>query len=87
MNVIPMNERVVIRPLETEEKTAGGIYIPESAKEKTNQGEVVAVWDEKKSPVKVGDTVIYESFAGTELSVKEKKHLILKMEDVLAVMR
>ena len=82
MKLKPLKDRIVIKPKEAGEKTEGGIFIPESAKEKTQEGEVVAVWSEKDSPVKVGDLVVFESFSGTEITINEEKHTIMNIKDV-----
>lgn len=87
MKIKPLGDRVLIKPKDTEEKTKSGIYIPESAKEKTLEGEIVAVGDGKDIKVKVGDRVIYESFGGTEVQVNNEKHLIMEMKDVLAILQ
>ena len=81
MSMQPINNRVIVHP-KKEEKTAGGIYLPES-EEKSTEGTVVAVPVMDKCPVAVGDRVLYESFAGTEITVKGEKLLILKVEDIL----
>jgi len=81
MNMQPVNNRVIVQP-KKEEKTAGGIYLPESD-EKSTEGTVVAVPIMDKCPVAVGDRVLYESFAGTEITVKGEKLLILKVEEIL----
>jgi len=93
MNVKPLADRVLIKPLAAEEKTAGGIIIPDNAKEKPQRGEVVAVGDGafdkdgKRIPlsVKKGDKVLYGKYSGTEVTLEEKKYLLLKFEDILAV--
>ena len=85
MKLTPTKDRVVIKPTESVEKTQGGIYIPDSAKEKPKEGEVVAVGKlEEGYNLKVGDKVIYESFGGTEVTVEGKKYLIMKSKDILA---
>jgi chaperonin GroES len=89
----PLGSRVVIEPTEQEEVTAGGIVLPETAKEKPQKGKILSVGpgdrDEggKRIPmdVKVGDTVLYAKYAGTEIKVEGKKLLILKESDVLAI--
>ena len=88
VNIRPLGERVVIKSAPAEEKTASGIIIPDSAKEKPQQGTVVAVPTEKDSPVtvKVGDVVLYGKYAGTELSHEGEDFLIMKQEDILAVL-
>lgn len=77
----PINNRVIVKP-KKEEKTAGGIYLPETD-EKSTEGTVIAVPQMDKCPVAVGDTILYESYAGTEITVKGEKLLILKIEDIL----
>ena len=89
----PLRDRVVIKPSEQEEKTAGGIVLPDSAKKKPQEGEVLAVGPGKVSEdgkhlpmsIKVGDTVIYEKYGGTEITVDGEEYLIMGEEDVLAV--
>ena len=86
MKVKPVGDRVLVKPNEGEEKTKGGIYIPQSAREKTTEGVVVAVGDDKDViKVKVKDQVLYDKYAGTEIKLEGKDHLIIKMEDILAV--
>ena len=87
MKIKPLGNRVLLKPKETEDKTKSGIYIPESAKEKTLEGEVIAVGDGKEVKVKEGDHVIYESFGGTEIKIDGKKHLIMETKDILAIVR
>ena len=85
----PLADRVLIEPKEAETKTAGGIYIPDTAKEKPQQGPVVAAGPGKKDEpmeVKVGDQVIYGKYAGTEVTVEDKKYLIVKQSDILAIL-
>ena len=85
----PLADRVVIEPKEAETKTASGIYIPDTAKEKPQQGTVVAAGPGKKDEpmeVKVGDVVLYGKYAGTEVTVEDKKYLIVKQSDILAIM-
>jgi chaperonin GroES len=85
MKIKPLGNRVLLKPMEAEEKTKSGIYIPDSAKEKPLQAEVVAVGDGKDVHVKVGDKVIYESFGGSEVKVNGEKHIIMDVKDVLAI--
>ncbi len=87
MRIKPLKDRVLIKPKEVEEKTTGGIYIPDSAKEKTLEAEVIEVGTDETMPVKVGDRVMFESFAGTEVTVEGKKHLIIQVKDILAVIK
>ena len=85
----PLADRVLIEPKEAETKTAAGIYIPDTAKEKPQQGTVVAAGPGKKDEpmeVKVGDQVIYGKQAGTEVNFEDKKYLIVKQSDILAVL-
>ena len=85
----PLADRVLIEPKEAEMKTASGIYIPDSAKEKPQQGTVIAVGPGNKDEpmeVKVGDEVLYGKYAGTEVTVEEKKYLIVKQSDILAIL-
>ena len=84
MNIQPLNNRVVIKAKKLEEKTKGGIYIPETAQEKSQEGIVVAIPQMEKCPLAVGDLVIYENFAGTELTLDGETVLVLKFEDILA---
>ena len=85
----PLADRVLIEPKEAETKTAAGIYIPDTAKEKPQQGTVVAAGPGKKDEpmeVKIGDQVIYGKYAGTEVNFEDKKYLIVKQSDILAVL-
>ena len=85
----PLADRVVVEPKEAETKTASGLYIPDTAKEKPQQGTVIAAGPGKKDEpmeVKVGDQVIYGKYAGTEVSFEDKKYLIVKQSDILAVL-
>ena len=89
MNIKPLADRVLILPAPAEEKTIGGIIIPDTAKEKPLQGEVVAVGhgtkDEEKV-LKVGDTVLYGKYSGTEIEYEGVKYLMVRQSDVLAVL-
>ena len=85
----PLADRVVIEPKAAETQTASGLFIPDTAKEKPQQGTVVAAGHGKKDEpmeVKVGDVVIYGKYAGTEVSVEGKDYLIMKQSDILAVL-
>ena len=89
MNVKPLADRVLILPAPAEEKTVGGIIIPDTAKEKPLQGEVVAVGNGTKDDemvLKVGDKVLYGKYSGTELEYEGTKYLIMRRSDVLAVL-
>jgi chaperonin GroES len=88
LNITPLHDRVVVKPAAAEEKTAGGIIIPDTAKEKPQRGVVVAAGPGKKDEpvtVKVGDTVLYGKYAGTELSVEGQDLLIMRESDILAI--
>ena len=93
MNLQPLEDRIVVRPNESEEKTASGLVIPDTAKEKPQQGEVLAVgpgrWSDDGGKhfaldVKVGDTVLYSKYGGTEITIDGEELLILTGRDVLA---
>ena len=89
MNIKPLADRVLVVPAPAEEKTIGGIIIPDTAKEKPLKGEVVAVGSGTKDEemvVKVGDTVLYGKYAGTELELEGNKYLIMRQSDILAVL-
>ena len=89
MNIKPLADRVLILPAPAEEKTIGGIIIPDTAKEKPLKGEVIAVGNGTKDEemvLKVGDTVLYGKYAGKELEVVGTKYLIMRQSDVLAVL-
>ncbi|MCH2132672.1 MAG: co-chaperone GroES [Phycisphaerales bacterium] len=93
MSVKPLEDRVLIRPIEAESRTESGIYLPESAKEKPMQGKVVALGPGKlldngeriKLAVKKGDTVVYSKYAGTEVEIKNQTHLIVRESELLGV--
>lgn len=92
MAIRPLDDRVVVEPLEAETKTAGGIVLPDSAKEKPQKGKVIAVGEGKlldsgvRSPVSVkkGDQVLYGKYAGNEVVVDSKEYLIMRESDILA---
>lgn len=93
MAVKPLEDRVLIKPIEPETKTASGIYLPDAAKEKPVRGEVIATGPGKRlengqratMSVKKGDTVVYGKYAGTEVEIKGDKHLILRESELLGV--
>ena len=95
MAIKPLGERVLVKPLESEEKTAGGIILPDSAKEKPQKGEVIAVGKGKvledgtvnALEVKAGDKVLYGKYSGSEVSVDSTDYLILKEEEILAIIK
>lgn len=89
MNIRPLADRVLIKPAAAEEKTLGGIIIPDSAKEKPLKGEIVAVGNGTKDEemvLHIGDQVLYGKYSGTELEHDGKKYLIMRQSDVLAVL-
>ncbi|MFY8107896.1 MAG: co-chaperone GroES [Bacteroidia bacterium] len=84
----PLADRVLVEPATAEEKTAGGIIIPDTAKEKPQRGTVIAVGNGKKDEpltVKAGDTVLYGKYAGTEISIEGKDYLIMRESDIFAI--
>lgn len=88
LNIKPSADRVVIEAAPAEEKTASGLYIPDTAKEKPQKGTVLAVGNGKKDEpmtVKVGDVVLYGKYAGTELKLDGKDYLIMREDDILAI--
>lgn len=93
MNIKPLSDHVVIEPLKQEEKTKSGIFLPDTAKEKPEQGKVVAVGPGKKNEqgvlipleVKVGDIVLFTKYGPNEITVDEKEYLVAREEDILAV--
>jgi len=93
MRIKPLNDRILVRRLEAEEKTKGGIVLPETAKEKPKEGEVIAVGPGKmlesgkrqSLELKKGDKIIFESYAGTEIKVDGKEYLLMKEDDVLGI--
>ncbi len=94
MNLKPLDDRIVVRPNESEETTASGLVIPDTAKEKPQQGEVIAVGPgrfekDKRVPmdVKVGDKVLYGKYSGTEVTIDGEQFLILRESDVLAIVQ
>ncbi|WP_026952866.1 co-chaperone GroES [Algoriphagus mannitolivorans] len=89
VNIKPLADRVLVQPAAAEEKTASGLYIPDTAKEKPQRGTVVAVGNGKKDEpltVKVGDTVLYGKYSGTELSVDGADYLIMRESDIFAIL-
>ena len=93
MNLRPLQDRIIVKRLEEESMTAGGLYIPDTAKEKPQKGEIVAVGkgkiteDGKVIPVdlKVGDTVLFGKYAGTEIKIDSVDYLIMREDDILGV--
>jgi chaperonin GroES len=95
MKIKPLQDRLVVKRLEEEEKTKGGIIIPDSAKEKPQEGRVVAIGDGKtletgqKAPltVKPGDKILFGKYSGTEIKMDGEEHLIMREDDVLAIVQ
>jgi chaperonin GroES len=93
MSLRPLHDRIIVKRLDGEEKTAGGLFIPDSAKEKPQKGEVIAAGNGKKNDegkcmpldVKVGDTILFGKYAGTEIKVDGDELLMMREDDVLAV--
>ncbi|MDA8428825.1 MAG: co-chaperone GroES [Geobacteraceae bacterium] len=93
MNLRPLQDRIIVKRVEEETKTAGGLFIPETAKEKPQRGEIVATGNGKKTEdgkvlpldVKVGDVVLFGKYAGTEIKVDGDDYLMMREDDILAV--
>lgn len=88
MNIKPLGDRVIIEPAAAEEKTASGIIIPDTAKEKPQQGKVIAVGNglpDEPLTVKEGDTVLYGKFSGTEVSIDNKVYLMMRESDIFGI--
>ena len=93
MKIVPLNDKIVVERLEADERTTGGIILPDTAKEKPKQGKVLAVGDGKHLEsgkraafqVKVGDRVLFSSYSGNEVTLDGKEYLVMTEEDVLAV--
>src|SRR5215203_2146424 len=88
VSVTPLHDRVIVKPAAAEEKTAGGIIIPDTAKEKPQRGTVIAAGPGKKDEpvtVKTGDTVLYGKYSGTEISIEGQDYLIMRESDILAI--
>ncbi len=94
MKIRPLQDRILVKRVEEEEKTAGGIIIPDSAKEKPQEGKVVAVGngkiqengDVQPLDVKKGDRVLFSKYAGTEITIEGEEHLIIREDDVLGIL-
>ncbi|WP_171476072.1 co-chaperone GroES [Frigoriglobus tundricola] len=93
MKIVPLNDKIVVKRLEADDKTVGGIILPDTAKEKPKQGEILAIGegkpldDGKRAPfqVKVGDRVLFSSYSGSEVTLDGKEFLIMTEDDILAV--
>lgn len=95
MAIQPLADRVLVKALESESKTKGGIVLPDTAKEKPQKGEIIAVGSgrvledgtKKSLEVKIGDRILYGKYAGTEIKVEDQEYLILREEDILAIVK
>lgn len=93
MNLKPLHDRVLVKRIESEEKTAGGLYIPDTAKEKPSRGAIVAVGPGKRDDagklipmcVKAGDLVLFNKYAGTDVKLDGEDHLVMREDDILAI--
>ncbi len=85
MKIVPLGERVLLKAKEAETKTAGGLFIPQTAQEKTQFATVVAIGDDENIKVKVGQTVLHDKYAGTQLKDNGENYLIVNSGDILAV--
>jgi chaperonin GroES len=85
INIKPLGERVVVKPIEEQNKSLGSILLPEKSKEKSNQGEVIAVGKQENEELKVGNKVLYSKYSGTEIEFDNEKFLILEKKDILAI--
>ena len=93
MNIRPLQDRIIVERIEEETKTAGGLIIPDTAKEKPQQGKIIAVGNGKKTEdgkvipldVKVGDKVLFGKYAGTEIKVEGKEYMMMREDDILGV--
>lgn len=93
MKIKPLADRVIVKPSEGIERTKGGIYVPDTAKEKPQEGEIIAVGPGRttddgkliKMEVKVGDRVLYGKYSGTEVTIEEEEYLIVRESDILAI--
>ncbi len=85
VKIRPLNDRVLVQPAAAKDEQSGGIIIPDSAKEKPQEGEVMAIGDSEELTVKVGDKVIYSKYAGTELKFGPDEYLLMRQDDILGV--
>ena len=85
MKVTPLGDRVLVKVEDADQQTAGGIYIPDTAQEKTQNGVVLAIGDDEEIKVKVKDKIVYDKYAGTTIKVEDEEQLILKAADILAI--
>jgi len=86
-NIQPLGENVLIEPAKSDTKTSSGIVLPDTSEEKPQEGKVIAIGDDKKIKVKTGQKVIYSKYSGNEIKVGDKEYLLVKSEDILAVIK
>lgn len=86
-NIQPLGENVLIEPVKADTKTASGIVLPDTNGEKPQEGMIVAIGDDKKIKVKTGQKVIYSKYSGNEIKVGDKEYLLVKNEDILAIVK
>jgi len=84
MKLQPINGRILVKPLEAKDKTSGGIYLPDTAKEKLREGEVIAVAEDATDEVAVGNRIIYKELGGTEVKVEGENYILFTEDDLLA---
>ena len=84
MKLQPIKGRILVKPFEAKDKTSGGIYLPDTAKEKLQEGKVIAVAEDATDEVAVGDRVIYKQFGGTEVKIEGEDYILLTEDDLLA---
>jgi len=85
MKIKPLSDRVLVKVEEVEEKTASGIFIPQTAQEKTQIADVIEIGDDEEITVKIGDKIMYDKYAGTTIKVDGSDHLLLHMTDIIAI--
>lgn len=83
----PLGENVLIEPMKADAKTASGIVLPDTSEEKTQEGTVIAIGDDKKIKVRKGQKIIYSKYSGNEIKAGEKEYLLVKNEDILAIVK
>ena len=84
MNIRPINGHILVKPAEVQEKTSGGIYIPDTAKEKLHEAEIIAIAKDATDEVMVGDRVIYKEFGGTDIKLEGEDYILITVDDLLA---
>jgi len=87
MKIQPLHDRVLIKPMEAEESSKNGIIIPDTAKEKPQEGKIIALGTADDFVVKKGDKVIYAKYSGTEIKLDDKDHLLIREEDILGIVK